>query len=113
MTPLVTMRVLHRPPATVDLRILRAKINCTVSGRPKSMFCVHSFKRCRCIDPASGYYRVAEARTIIHYYCTLSLPLINPPTMCRKATFTLFQGSLQDENGDCCRGSRKRRGAQP
>ena len=35
MTPSVTMRVLHRPPATVDLRILRAKINCTVSGRPK------------------------------------------------------------------------------
>jgi hypothetical protein len=48
--------------------------------------------------------------TIIPYYCTPSLPLINPPTMRRKATFTLLQDSLQDENGDCWPGSRKKKG---
>jgi hypothetical protein len=29
---------------------------------------------------------------------TLNLPLLNPSTNARKATFTLFHGSLQDEN---------------
>jgi hypothetical protein len=56
--------------------------------------CVHSFKRRRCIDPASGYYRVAEARTIMHYYCTLSLPLINPSHNVQKGDIYLVPGLL-------------------
>jgi multidrug efflux pump subunit AcrB len=37
-TPSVIMRVRHRPSATVAFFSLRPKINCTCSGRPKSMF---------------------------------------------------------------------------
>ena len=31
--------------------------------------------------------------------------------MCRKATFTLFQGSLHDENGDCWPGNQEKKGS--
>jgi Reverse transcriptase (RNA-dependent DNA polymerase) len=38
------------------------------------------------------------------------IPLINPPPKRRKATFTLFQASLQDENADCWRGGMEKGG---
>ena len=46
-------------------------------------------------------------------YCSLSQPLINPSTNAQKAPFTLFQGSLQDENADCWRRYQEKKPPRP